>query len=153
MARLRDDFRAGEPVSQVPASWFNAVARFVNGLVPGRGINITRGADRVVVEATGDGDFAAEAPETPTSSTDISGKMTETHVAADTPPVTADDGAAAVWAASADGKGWIEDSIVATDRVNAAGSLHRLWFVRKHYSSDGRLLKVEPTGSSDYIRV
>ena len=153
MARLRDDFRAGAPVSQVPAAWFNAVARFVNGLVPGRGINITRGADRVVVEATGDGDFASEAPETPTSSTDISGKMTETYVAADTPPVTADDGAAAVWTASADGKGWIEDSIVATDRVNAAGSLHRLWFVRKHYSSDGRLLKVEPTGSSDYIRV
>lgn len=50
MARLRDDFRAGAPVSQVPATWFNAVAKFVNGLVPGRGVRITRQEGATVIE-------------------------------------------------------------------------------------------------------
>ena len=35
---IKDDFKAGAPVSQVPASWFNAVAHFMNGLVGGFGI-------------------------------------------------------------------------------------------------------------------
>lgn len=153
MARLRDDFRAGAPVSQVPASWFNAVARFVNGLVPGRGVNITRSGDRTVVELSEDGEWASAAPEAASSSVDVSGKMTETYVAEDTPPVTASGGASAVWTASDGGKGYIEDAIVATDRYNMAGTSHRLWFVRKHYSADGRLMKVEPMEAADYVKV
>ena len=35
---IKDDFKAGGPVSQVPASWFNAVAKFLNGLIGGFGI-------------------------------------------------------------------------------------------------------------------
>lgn len=35
---LKDDFKAGAPISQVPAGWFNAVAKFLNGLVGGFGI-------------------------------------------------------------------------------------------------------------------
>lgn len=35
---IKDDFKAGGPVTQVPASWFNAVAKFLNGLIGGFGI-------------------------------------------------------------------------------------------------------------------
>lgn len=152
MAHLRDDFQAGAPVSQVPASWFNAVAKFVNGLIPGRGVKITRSAESTVIELNA-ADIATAVPNPPAGSTDVSGKMTETYVADDTPPVTAVNGATAVWTASADGKGYVEDVIVASDRYNAAGTLHRLWYVRKHYSADGRLIKVSPMAATDYVKV
>jgi len=35
---VKDDFKTGAPISQVPTSWFNAVAKFLNGLVGGFGI-------------------------------------------------------------------------------------------------------------------
>ena len=35
---IKDDFKAGAPISQVPASWFNSVAKFLNGLVGGFGV-------------------------------------------------------------------------------------------------------------------
>lgn len=35
---IKDDFKAGAPISQVPASWFNTVAKFLNGLVGGFGV-------------------------------------------------------------------------------------------------------------------
>ncbi len=39
---IRDDFKAGAPVSQVPASWFNAVGGFINRIVGGFGIRTPR---------------------------------------------------------------------------------------------------------------
>ncbi len=39
---VKDDFKARSPISQVPASWFNAIARFVNNLVGGVGIRIIK---------------------------------------------------------------------------------------------------------------
>ena len=39
---IKDDFKAGAPVSQVPASWFNTVAKFLNGLVGGFGIKTNK---------------------------------------------------------------------------------------------------------------
>ncbi len=35
---IKDDFKSSAPISQVPASWFNAVAKFINGLIGGWGI-------------------------------------------------------------------------------------------------------------------
>ena len=35
---VKDDFKAGAPISQVPAGWFNSVAKFLNGLVGGFGV-------------------------------------------------------------------------------------------------------------------
>ena len=39
---VKDDFKAGAPISQVPASWFNSVAKFLNGLVGGFGVKIDK---------------------------------------------------------------------------------------------------------------
>lgn len=72
MAHLRDDFSAGSPITQVPASWFNAVAKFVNGLVPGRGINITRGAETTIVETSSDDEIPSSSVGTPADHKDSS---------------------------------------------------------------------------------
>ena len=39
---VKDDFKTGAPISQVPASWFNSVAKFLNGLVGGFGVKIDK---------------------------------------------------------------------------------------------------------------
>ena len=39
---IKDDFKAGAPISQVPASWFNSVAKFLNGLVGGFGAKVNK---------------------------------------------------------------------------------------------------------------
>lgn len=39
---VRDDFKAGAPVSQVPVSWFNKVASFLNNLVGGYGVTLMK---------------------------------------------------------------------------------------------------------------
>ena len=50
MKLLRDDFKAG-PASQVPASWFNQVARMLNGLVASTGLFVNKeGTDTAGVE-------------------------------------------------------------------------------------------------------
>lgn len=55
MKPIAANFRAGAPISQVPASWFNAVAKFINSLVPGRGIAWNKGdGDLNVIEVDGD---------------------------------------------------------------------------------------------------
>lgn len=41
MKLLKCDFKAG-PISQVPASWFNDVAKILNGIVQGAGISINK---------------------------------------------------------------------------------------------------------------
>ena len=42
MFHLKDNFRPNAPISQVPASWFNAVASFLNNLVGGYGVKINK---------------------------------------------------------------------------------------------------------------
>ncbi len=42
MTRIKDDFNPKAPISQVPASWFNAVAKFINELMGGLGISVNK---------------------------------------------------------------------------------------------------------------
>lgn len=52
---VKDDFRPGAPISQVPASWFNKVAQFLNNLVHGYGITLTKsekGASVIEIDQT-----------------------------------------------------------------------------------------------------
>lgn len=44
MIHLKDNFKANAPISQVPASWFNQVASFINNLLGGYGIKMTKNA-------------------------------------------------------------------------------------------------------------
>lgn len=42
MFHVKDDFKAGAPVTQVGAGWFNKVGSFLNNLVGGRGVRIVK---------------------------------------------------------------------------------------------------------------
>ena len=53
MRPLRDNFREGAPISQVPATWFNAVAAFINSLIPGYGILWAKSEANNIIEVDG----------------------------------------------------------------------------------------------------
>lgn len=42
MFHIKDDFKAGQPVSAVPASWFNKVAGLLNNLIGTKGVTLTK---------------------------------------------------------------------------------------------------------------
>lgn len=42
MLHVKDDFKAGAPVTQVGAGWFNKVGSFINNIVGGRGVRIVK---------------------------------------------------------------------------------------------------------------
>lgn len=67
---LKDDFGGG-PISQVPASWFNSVAKFINNLIPGKGVVFTKSCDgtATVIEL---GDKMDSTLPTPTATKGIS---------------------------------------------------------------------------------
>lgn len=43
-SKIKDDFTRG-PVSMVPFTWFNRVAKFINGLIGGTGIKFTKNTE------------------------------------------------------------------------------------------------------------
>ena len=56
MFHVKDDFRAGAPVTQVGVGWFNKVGSFLNNLVGGRGVRIVKnenGPSYVELEGAG----------------------------------------------------------------------------------------------------
>lgn len=56
---LKDDFSTKRPITQVPAAWFNAVAKILNGITAGVGININKnGTDTAGWEFELDLEFA-----------------------------------------------------------------------------------------------
>ena len=42
MFHIKDDFKAGQPISAVPASWFNRVAGLLNNLIGTKGVTLTK---------------------------------------------------------------------------------------------------------------
>ena len=42
---IKDDFGSGGPISKVSAAWFNGVAKFINGFIPGPGISFDKKND------------------------------------------------------------------------------------------------------------
>ena len=42
---IKDDFGSGGPISKVSAAWFNGVAKFINGFIPGPGISFEKKND------------------------------------------------------------------------------------------------------------
>lgn len=61
---IRDDFKPGAPISQVPASWFNKVANFINNLVGVNGVKVTKNENgpSYIELSTADGYDEDEAP-------------------------------------------------------------------------------------------
>lgn len=69
---VKDDFMAGAPVSQVPASWFNAVGAFLNNICGGPGIRVMRDTHPPIIalEANAAGGTTATENAYPTQSAD-----------------------------------------------------------------------------------
>lgn len=57
MFHVKDDFTEGGPIAQVPASWFNSVAKFLNNLISGRGIRMQKEGDGAVNSIELDAEF------------------------------------------------------------------------------------------------
>lgn len=125
MAHLRDDFSAGSPISQVSASWFNAVAKFVNGLVPGRGIRITRGAESTVIETTAD-NVPSSSAGTPADHTDEN---------------TDDDSDGATWEWTAGGTNGLKLDVYCL--IDEEDNWHYFQRCRLTFSKDGLLVSAK----------
>ena len=140
---------------------FNKIAEFLNNLCGDGFIRVTRpdipsnGAPPTisldvekVLETVG-----KESAKTG-SVTDVTGHFAnDFEEAYDTPPITPAQGATDLWASmtkdeaasSAAGatvyKGWKENAIIA---IEADGGAHKIWYVSKEYTADGRLKTVSP---------
>lgn len=82
---VKDDFKAGAPISQVPASWFNRVGSFLNNLVGGYGIKLEkneRGASTVSLDASQLPKATASVPTSPASTVDLTTEGEGTDAAA-----------------------------------------------------------------------
>ena len=59
---LKDDFSPKRPPTQVPVAWYNRVAKMLNGLIGGLGINVNKdGAESTEVEIALDPETARQA--------------------------------------------------------------------------------------------
>ena len=124
---IKDDFKAGEPISSVSASWFNKVASFLNNLVGVTGIKVNK-------------------PEKPGPSSPVTIELENadkigTPVAAGT---TADDEVtqqeAVLWT-SGGANGARLLVFYKSDTISGAG-LHDLYAANLTISSDGRILRI-----------
>lgn len=138
---IKDDFKAGAPISQVPAGWFNAVAHFLNGLVGGFGISTTKSesgsslislniaALRSEIENAITGMRVSREPGTPTDGTDD-------------PKVLDTDGETLKWKAG--GNNGIELDCYCKIAPQASGSNYTVFQrCRLTFSKDGLLMKSE----------
>lgn len=143
---LKDDFRTGAPISQVPAGWFNSVAKFLNGLVGGFGVRTeksdsgtsTISLDRTVllceIDNAVQGLRLSKDAGTPDDRTD-------------SPDVLDDGGESWTWTAGG-GNGLELDAYC---RIGASGAYHLFQRCRLTFSRDGILVRAE--GLADRTRV
>ena len=127
MFHVRDDFRAGEPISAVPASWFNKVGSFINNLVGGRGVTVRKNeSGPSVIELEFDEDALTA--------------TTEWDDRKDSP--TAEDAAGDNWEWTAGGTAGLVFDAYRKVEEDGAGT-HYLQRCRLKIAKDGRIIKVQ----------
>lgn len=125
MFHVTDNFQPGAPITQVPVSWFNKVAHFLNNLI-GDGATVDKG-DPPVIRV----DTAA-----------IAKKLSEVGTPVDHSDTNADDdqgGSIWTWAAGGD------NGIVITPycEIEEDGGFHYFGRVQLTFSKDGLLVRAE----------
>lgn len=139
MLHLKDDFAAGRPISQVPASWFNKVAKFINNLVGGRFIRITKSETGVqVIDVTED--VQPTSKEVGDSPTDGQDKATE-------PLGTESDGT--TWSWTAGGANGLKLDVYC--RCVGGEDEHRMERATLTFSKDGLLVSAVKTNEQKVI--
>ena len=141
MNPIADDFRAGAPISQVPVSWFKSVAKFINSLVPGRGIFWPKSdGDINAIEVDGDAVYGMIEGKVEGK---IDEKMTTTAPAAAPLMVSGSDathGTATTFIAGA--PGGTGATIYILCRTHSAGQAASLEFRPFTITSDGRIYAI-----------
>ena len=132
---LKDDFNPKRPISQVPASWFNKVAKMLNGLVGGFCIEVNKsGTDSAQVEIGLRKDYA----ETLNIPQYVKGTPEDKSDAG-----TDDDQDGSTWTwehDNEDGKGLI---ITPYCKIEEEQGWHYFGRVKLTYSKSGLLMKAE----------
>ena len=129
MKPLENTFREGAPISQVPASWFNAVASFINSLIPGFGISWVKSeannvieVDRSVIPST-DAGTPTQAGTFPTGETGIS------------------QASGNVWTAG--GANGAELQVLFKGEYDANAGAHKVYSVKLTFSRSGLLQSID----------
>ena len=143
---VKDDFKAGAPISQVPAGWFNAVAKFLNGLVGGFGIE-TKKSDSGNSTIALKKEVLQQEIDNITKNLRISKDAGTPDDRTDSP--TEYDQTGDSWTWVADGNdGLVMDAYY---EIGASGAYHFFQRARLTFSKDGLLVKAE--GLPGRIRV
>ncbi len=133
MAHIEDSFSQGAPISRVPASWFNAVAGFINNLVGGFGVRVERSGRATVVSL--DPDAIAQEVSAAASPAEVESLAS----GGDPTPTAASVDGATFTAGVAGGKG--VELFVAT-RSEEYGELGAIVYRKFTVTSDGRIYAI-----------
>lgn len=134
MFHVKDDFRAGAPVTQVGAAWFNKVGAFINNLVGGRGVRIVKnesGPSYIELEedaGTGEGDSPTAVGSYPTDE------------------VTQEAGT--LWRAGGENGAEV---MVAYKCVFDTDGQHKTYAAKLVLSADGRVLRIEKAENAGWM--
>lgn len=131
---LTDNFSASGPITQVPAAWFNRVAKFLNGLTQGPGIQFEKHDD-------GSPTIIQLAPTSHEVKSNVTVDASTDEHDGETVPTPLNPSDDEIWSANEGGKGFVENAILAVEYDQGEG-VHKLWWVKKEYAPDGRLLRV-----------
>ena len=137
-----DNFRAGAPISQVPASWFNAVASFLNNLVNGFGIKLTKngGGQPSVIEIDQD----VLLPVSRKKGTPVAMGTFPTNE----PGITQDD--SNLWEIGTENGAEVE--ILYKGEYDSDAGVHKVYAAKMTFSADGLLLSIDKiTNAGLYI--
>jgi hypothetical protein len=129
---VRDDFRPGAPISQVPASWFNKVAQFLNNLVGGFGITLMKsenGASVIEVDQTAIRQAQNTAVGTPS---DVGSFPTDDGVT---------QAASTLWTAG--GENGAALFVLYKGEADANTGIHDLYAAKLTITADGRIVKID----------
>lgn len=135
MFHVKDDFKAGAPVTQVGAGWFNKVGSFINNLVGGRGVRIVKnesGPSYIELEDAapdaGEGDNPTAVGSYPTDE------------------VTQDGGT--LWQAGGENGAEV---MVAYKCVFDTDGQHKTYAAKLVLSADGRVLRIEKAENAGWM--
>lgn len=123
---IQDDFKPGRPITQVPAGWFNSVARFLNNLIPGRGIKFEKNfVGPTIIELSPDDPASVG---TPVSVGEFPDDEVTQH-------------ASSLWRAG--GKNGASLLVLYKDDTDSNVGTHKLYAARLTISSDGRIVSID----------
>ena len=129
---VKDDFRPGAPISQVPASWFNKVAQFLNNLVGGFGITLMKsenGASVIEVDQTAIRQAQNTAVGTPSA---VGSFPTDDDVTQQ---------ASTLWTAG--GENGASLFVLFKGEYDSGDGMHDLYAAKLTITADGRIVKID----------